>query len=283
MSAAPIRAWLVDAARRIEAALGPSRVRCIALPPVLEAPGKEGEFCAVQLDDGSVGLSFALLGGALRQLHARPARAAGTPAAELVEGYASGDGPERALGLATINALTRRLYDRAGFAPGDSADSFGALDLRPGDRLGMVGHFSPLIRQARALDIPVVVLELRADLVREEPGLVVTLDAQRLGGCNKIVSTSSLLLNDTFEQVAAHWRHAQAVAIVGPSAGCPPDALFAAGASAVGCAWVVDPQAFLARVAAGEKWGTTARKVTLTPPGYPGLDRLLEAAAARPA
>jgi uncharacterized protein (DUF4213/DUF364 family) len=122
------------------------------------------------------------------------------------------------------------------------------------------------------------VLELKAELVREEPGLAVTLDPGRLADCNKIVSTSTLLLNDTFEQVASYWRHADAVAIVGPSAGCPPDALFAAGVSAVGAAWVGDADSFLARVDAGEKWGGAAHKVTVTPQRYPGFERLLAAA-----
>ena len=49
----------------------------------------------------------------------------------------------------------------------------------------------------------------------------------------------------------------------------------AAGVSAVGAAWVIDAEAFLARVAAGEKWDETSRKVTLTPQRYPGLDALL--------
>jgi hypothetical protein len=43
----------------------------------------------------------------------------------------------------------------------------------------------------------------------------------------------------------------------------------------VGTAWVADPQAFLAHVAAGEKWGASSRKVTLTPERYPGLQALL--------
>jgi uncharacterized protein (DUF4213/DUF364 family) len=269
-----VRDWLVDAAQRIEAALGPARVARIVLPPLAEKPGKEGEFCAVQLDDGSVGLAFTLLDGTLGALHARGADA-GCAAMELVRGYAAGDGAARALGLATINALTRRLFDRAGFVPDDSVDSFGSLRLVPGDRLGMVGHFTPLIEQARALGIPVTVLELKPELVREEPGLVVTLDARRLAGCNKIVSTSTLLLNDTFERVSGAWRAAEAVAIVGPSAGCPPDPLFAAGVCAVGTAWIADAHSFLARVAAGEKWGASSRKVTLTPQRYPGFDALL--------
>lgn len=274
MNAPSIRHWLVDAARRIDARLGPARVERLVLPPLMEAPSKEGEFCAVQLDDGAVGLAFTLLEGTLAALHRRNLRVAGAPAMALVEGYRTGDAPARTVGLATINALTRRLYERAGFVPDESSDSF-SLALAPGDRLGMVGHFGSLIREARSLGVPVTVLELRRELVREEPGLVVTLDPERLAGCNKIVSTSTLLLNDTFEQVSALWRGAEAVAIVGPSAGCPPDPLFAAGVSAVGTAWVSDPAAFLAHVAAGEKWGASSRKVTLTPERYPGLEAML--------
>ena len=66
-----VRDWLVGAAQRIDAALGPARVKRIVLPPLVERPGKEGEFCAVQLDDGSVGMAFTLLGGTLGELHAR--------------------------------------------------------------------------------------------------------------------------------------------------------------------------------------------------------------------
>ncbi len=273
----PVRRWLAEAALRIDAALGPARVARAVLPPLAEQPGKEGEFCAVQLDCGSVGLAFTLIEGTLATLHAR-GQSRGRAAAELVRGYAEGDMAERTLGLATINALTRRLHDRAGYAPDGSVDSFGALELAAGDRLGMIGHFTPLIRQARDLGVPVTVLELKPELVREEPGLIVTLDPARLAGCDKIVTTSTLLLNDTLEAVSALWRGARAVAMVGPSAGCPPDPLFAAGVTTVGTAWVEDAEDFLARVAEGARWGASSRKVTLTPQQYPGFDALLEKA-----
>ena len=45
--------------------------------------------------------------------------------------------------------------------------------------------------------------------------------------------------------------------------------------SAVGSAWIAEPAAFLARVAAGQKWGAASRKVTLTPQRYPGFEALL--------
>ena len=65
MSVPTVRSWLVDAAQRIDAALGPARVKRIVLPPLADRPGKEGEFCAVELDDGSVGLALTLLDGTL--------------------------------------------------------------------------------------------------------------------------------------------------------------------------------------------------------------------------
>jgi len=104
VKAPPVGCWLVDAAGRIEAALGPSRVERLVLPPLVDQPGKEGEFCAVQLDDGTVGLSFTLLGGTLRQLHARTDLAAGMPATDLVSGYLTGDGAARALGVCAAEA-----------------------------------------------------------------------------------------------------------------------------------------------------------------------------------
>jgi len=280
VNAPPVRRWLVEAAERIDVALGPARVERVALPPLVKDSGEDGGFCAVQLDDGRVGVAFVLFGHTFETLHGnRPER--GLTAATLVRGYASDDAAARTLGLAAINALARRLYDRAGFVPEGSVDSFGSLSLQRGDRLGMIGHFAPLIGAARALGVPVTVLELRPELVRDEPGLVVTLDARRLAECNKIVSTSSLLLNDTFEQVSGAWRGADAVAIVGPSAGCPPDPLFAAGASTVGTVWVAEPETFLARLSAGDKWGGSTRKVTITRQRYPGLEALLRAPEGR--
>lgn len=272
-----VRHWLIEAAARIDAALGPVRIERVVLPPLLDAPGQMGEFCAVQLDDGSIGIAFALIDGALGALYRDHLATGlhGRVASELAAGYGSDDGGLRALGLATINALTQRLFARAGFVPDAATDSFGTLSLAAGDRLGMVGFFPPLVTKARALGIPVTVLELKPELVREEPGLTVTLDAARLAGCNKIVSTSTLLLNDTFELLAPQFCAAQAVALVGPTAGCLPDPLFAAGVTAVGGSRVVAADEFFARCAAGERWGETTRKFTLTAADYPGFEYLL--------
>jgi uncharacterized protein (DUF4213/DUF364 family) len=200
---------------------------------------------------------------------------AGMPALDLARRYASATGAQRALGFATVNALTRHLFDRARYEPRAAGGSIGDLALRPGDHLGMIGLFPPLVRQVLASGAQLTVVELRADLAGPRDGWHVTLDAGELAHCNKILSTSTVLLNDTLEAVLERCRHAERVALVGPGAGCLPDPLFARGVTLLGGTWVVDAESFKAALAAGQPWGAHTRKFALGRDGYPGFDRLL--------
>jgi uncharacterized protein (DUF4213/DUF364 family) len=249
-------------------------------PPDRRGTGKSGEFCALALGDGSVGTAFVLLGDTLARLQAHsPADYAGRPALEVARLFASGDPVERALGLAAINAVTQHVYRRAGYEPDLAADSLGSLALQSGDRVGMIGYFPPLVPRVRALGLPLTVVELRAELAREEPGLTVTLDPKRLTDCNKIVSTSTVLLNDTLEEILGHCRHAEALALVGPSASCFPDPLFARGVTSLGGYWVLDAQTFMRRAEALEPWGESGKKSCVARAAYPGTQTLLRKAA----
>lgn len=270
-------AELVDAVRRIAAALPPPPVARVIVPaPEHAAPEKDGSFLAVQLEGGATGLCYVLLGDTRARLQALDAGAlAGRGALALAEGFASPDPAARALGLAAVNALTRHLLDRAGFAPDPAADAFGSIGAAPGGRLGMIGFFPPLVRRAREQGIALTVLELKGELVREEPGLTVTLDPGRLAGCDAVVSTSTVLLNDTLDGVLAAARGARELVVVGPSASFVPDALFARGVTATGGAWVRDPALLAARMAAGERWGEAAGKFSLRRDGWPGLDAVI--------
>jgi hypothetical protein len=271
---------LVSIASRIEDALRPPAVERVLLP-VLDGDELRGSFCAVQLSDGSTGLSFVLLGDTRERLaRTDPAAFAGRRALALAAGLGDGDPGARALALAAVNALSRHLFDRAGYAPDLAAHSLGSLPLGPGDRLGMVGFFPPLVPRAREAGVPLTVLELKPELVREEPGLTVTLDPARLAGCNKIVCTSATILNGSLEDVLVHARGCAEFVLVGPSASCVPDPLFARGVTAIGGAWVTDPATLAERLARGEPWGDAARKFSLRDDGgWPGLDALVRRAA----
>ena len=78
------------------------------------------------------------------------------------------------------------------------------------------------------------VLELRADLAGAHPGFEVTLDPAALRTCDKVLMTSTVLLNDSLDAVLAQCRQARAVAMIGPGAGCLPEPLFARGITALG-------------------------------------------------
>ncbi|HSD61466.1 MAG TPA: DUF364 domain-containing protein [Burkholderiales bacterium] len=269
---------LLAIARRIADVLGAPEVTAVHIPPWQEDPGRDAEFCAVRLTDGSVGTAYVLLEDTLQRIQQRRGEAPRS-ALDMAQGFADSDPVDRALGLAAINALSQSLFRRGGFVPDFATNSLGSLDLGPGDHLGMIGFFRPLLERVRARSVPLTVLELQAHLVREEPGFAVTLDPGRLAACNKIVSTSTVLLNDSLDGLLERVRHAEQFVIIGPSAGCVPDPLFERGVSAVGGSLVTDADAFMRRAAASEPWGDAARKYHIARgTGYPGIAALMERA-----
>jgi uncharacterized protein len=280
---APV-AELLQLVEQAAAALPLPAVAQALFPPDRKGTGKTGEFCALRLADDSVGTAFVLLGDTLARIQeVRPGELVGQRALDVARRFADDDPVERALGLAAINAITQHVFRRAGYEPDLATNSLGSLRIGPGDRVGMIGFFPPLVERVRALGLPLTVVELRAELVQEAPGLSVTLDPKRLAGCNKIVSTSTVLLNDTLEEILAHCRHAEALALVGPSASCFPDPLFARGVTTMGGYWVLDPAVFMRRAAALEPWGDAGKKSCVQRAAYPGTKALLQKAVRRSA
>ena len=272
----PVVGELLELVAEAAAALTLPAAAQAIFPPDREGLGKPGEFCALRLADGSVGTAFVLLGDTLARMHARPAgEFVGRPALEIARHFASDEPAERAWGLAAVNAVTQHVFRRARYEPELAADSLGSLRIGAGDRVGMIGFFPPLVERVRALGLPLTVVELRAELVQEAPGLSVTLDARRLAACNKILSTSTVLLNDTLDEILAACRHAEALALVGPSASCFPDPLFARGVTTLGGYWVVDSVSFMRRAAALEPWGDAGQKSNVQRASYPGTKALL--------
>lgn len=255
------------------------RIRALHLPPLeaAECVAGKGEFCALELEDGSLGLSYVLLDDMLARLHAA-GDGLGLPGADAIEvarRYAGADSFGRTVGFAAANALTRCLYDRAGFAPPASRDSIGEMDPRPGEHIGMIGLFRPLLGRVLDSGARLTVVELKADLAGEAGGYRVTLDAAELESCDKVVSTSTLLLNDTLDRMLGHCRRARWFAMVGPGAGCVPDALFARGVTLLGGNWVTDAAGFLDALGRGESTSPYSLKTALTAAAYPGFAALL--------
>ena len=257
------------------------RVRALHLPPAQAVLGHRGEFCAVELADGSLGLSYVCLGDTLAQLRqgTTALAPAGTDALELARAFADQHGPARVVGFATANAISRCLFDRAGFRPPDSSDSIGQMNPQPGDSIGMIGLFRPLLQRVLKSGARLTVVELKTELAGQHDGYRVTLDAKELGACSKVISTSTLLLNDTLDEMLAQCRSAHWFAMIGPSAGCLPDALFARGVTLLGGNWIRDREGFIAALTSGMPHSEFTSKYALTPDGYPGWRELIQRAS----
>ena len=256
------------------------RVRALHLPPARPDVDNRGKFCALELEDGSLGLSYVLLDDTLERLRdgANEFGLVGADALAVAHRYASTDGIERTLGFAAANALTRCLYDRAGFHPNNSTDSIGQLNPTSGERIGMIGLFMPLLGRILGAGAQLTVVELRPELVGQRDGYRVTLNPDDLAECGKVISTSTLLLNDSLDRMLACCRGARWFAMVGPSAGCLPDALFARGVTLLGGSWIRDRQGFIAALTSGAPHGEFANKYAITPDAYPGWHELIQRA-----
>jgi uncharacterized protein len=253
------------------------RIRALHLPPIRPLQDNRGEFCTLELEDGSLGLSYVLLDDTLTRLCTEldSLGLSGADPMAVARRYASDGGLWRTIGFAAANALTRCLFDRAGFRPDDSTDSIGQMHPGPDDHIGMIGLFTPLIERILTTGARLTVVELKVELVGHRDGYCVTLDPGQLSDCTKVISTSTLLLNDTLDRIVASCPRARWFAMVGPSAGCLPDALFARGVTLVGGNWVHDREGFIAALKAGEPLGDHASKFALTVAHYPGWGALL--------
>lgn len=267
---------LLDLVARIAAIAPLPEVTALHLPAPAASGSRDGEFCGLELADGSIGLSYLLLGDTLqRLLAAQPgASLAGMPAPTLAGWYADADPVRRTLGFAAVNAISQHFLRRAGYAFDWATDSIGLLDPQPGDRIGMVGLFRGLVDRIVDRGARLTVLELKPEAAGDFDGYRVTLDPHELAGCNKILSTTTILLNDTVEQVLAACGGARYLALVGPGGGCLPDPLFDRGVTMLGGTAIVDRDGFAVAIARGEPWSAFARKYCLVRDRYPGFEAL---------
>ena len=187
----------------------------------------------------------------------------GREAVHLARLYTGAQMWQRAVGMAAINAISQFAFEAWGYPLPETAKTLGALDIAPDDHVGMVGYFPPLVDQIRALGARLTVVELNERWLQSAPRFEVTLDAERLEGCNKVISTGTVLINQTLDGLLARCRGASEFALVGPTVGCLPEPLFDRGVTVLGGTRVVDTAEFKRRWAAQEKWRAATRRYVL--------------------
>jgi uncharacterized protein (DUF4213/DUF364 family) len=243
---------------------------------------KSSKFGALVLEDGTVGLTYVDLGEARQEFQdtVKPESFAGAPVLELARLYAEQRDWQRVLGMAAINAISQYLFIASRYPLVESTSTVEMLDPGAHDHIGMVGYFPSLVQRIRDMKLPLTVIELDPQWLQQGDNFEVTLDPSRLSGCNKILCTGTMLINQTLDPVLQFAGNAEQIIQVGPTVGCLPDPLFCRGITAVGGRQVVDCEHFLELWKSGEPWNVATRRYSIAAGGYPGYQELIERARA---
>ena len=262
---------------RIAESVALPAIRKFHVAPHQEGPEKISKFGAMTLDDDTVGLTYVDLNDAMRDLQSRPERheLVGCSPVEAARLYAGEAGWQRSLGMAAINAISQHVLKRSRYALTGTGNTLGLLEFEPGDHVGMVGYFPPLVDQMSAMGVPLTVIELDRKWLQRDNGIEVTLDPTRLSQCNKIICTGTILVNQTLDAVLSHSKGAEAIYLIGPTVGCLPDPLFKRGVTAAGGRQVVNCDQFIKLWRTGQPWRGATQRYTIVAEEYPGFETLV--------
>ena len=169
-------------------------------------------YIGVRLDNDSTGIAAVLFDALPHDCTVVPGTGsfAGSPATELLQYLVAGKNPlEIAIGLATANALIEPSPNNI-----DDREATTYLHLQKGEKVTMVGLFSPLVARIRATGAKLTIIE------KNSSRMEILGDAEKkdaLKSCDVAIITATTLLNNTFEETINLLGTPHAVAIMGPS------------------------------------------------------------------
>jgi uncharacterized protein (DUF4213/DUF364 family) len=234
-------------------------------------------YTAVQIAEGHVGVAFTPRGLTdsvccpQSAADAPPAgRMAGRNAWELAEYAQSTVSLRRAVGVATLNALsalalTRREMRDVCLLPG--ADALDAAEVQPDDRVALVGAFIPFIKALRGHVADLWIIDKHPEALKPdekhfwrppEQALRVLADA------SVVIMTGSTLVEGGTDDLLDTAQGARRVVMAGPTASPWPPTFFARGVDVLGGIRVTDGPKLLQIVSEGGSgyfFGQGAEKV----------------------
>ncbi len=202
-----------------------------------------------------------------------PGRLRGRRALDLLKEAGAASGIRRAVGIAVMNALADLCWTRRPLPDLElrwGVDAFDATEIRPDDKVIVVGAFVPFLRALKRRGIDYLVLEndpatLKADELpffrpaEQAPAIMPTADV--------VLITGTTLVNDTLDGLLSQLRPETRVTLVGPTVSLLPDAFMRRGVDVLGGVRVTAPDDFLDVLAEGGSgyhfFGRSAERVVL--------------------
>jgi uncharacterized protein (DUF4213/DUF364 family) len=202
-----------------------------------------------------------------------PGKLHGRPALDLAKEALGDNGIRRAVGIAAMNALAdtcwrRRAHQEVELRLG--IDAFDATEMRPGEKIVVVGAFVPFLRELKRRRQPFLVLEQDPATLKAEE-LPFFRPAEQAGSvvpeADVLLITGTTLLNDTLENLLSLAKPKARVTMIGPTVSLLPDAFLRRGADILGTVRITAPDEFLETLAEGGSGyhflGRSAQKIVL--------------------
>ena len=203
-------------------------------------------YVGVQLDNEASGMAAVLpdVTAGDRMILSEAGRYAGAPAADLLIDQENGTNVlQRIISLAIANALIEPPADTT-----EDREATTYFNLKPGEKVAMVGFFSPLVERIRATGAILTVIEKNPDRL----ALLTPDDKQQaLKNCDVAIITATTLLNHTFEETIAALGKPRVVALMGPSTPLVPDIFWDTPVTHLGGAVVADSRRVLQIISEG--------------------------------
>ncbi|MBW1919567.1 MAG: DUF364 domain-containing protein [Deltaproteobacteria bacterium] len=175
-------------------------------------------YTAVMLANGQTGVAFTFHDGMKKGCTIFSGRhpLAGCNASDLLAYLGSKDRVEMAVALATANAIANKM--NAGFVGGDTLEH---VPINPGDRVGMVGYFGPVLPRLKKKTSSILVFEqikkVGGDIFPEEDAYLM------LPECDVALITSTSILNHTIDRLLESVKGCREVVLLGASTPLLPE------------------------------------------------------------
>ena len=234
---------------------------------------KDAQFMAISLEGGAAGISFVLLPDDQMEKYSalHPSDFIKKNPRTFALEFGKDDPLKEMISLAAINAICQHVMREIDYSVDSATDSLGLLSVSEGDRIGMVGLFYGLVKTIEKANAEVVVIEKNKQLLQEFPELPITMDVTKLRKCNKILCTSTTILNNSLDEILAQCSPDTFVSIIGPTAGYFPDPLFVRGVDVVGGRIVKNGDLLLQLLAEKKRWGEATQKICFQKETYTGI------------
>lgn len=241
-------------------------------------------YTAVRLSDGHVGAAFTPRG--LTDSVCCPQSAAAAPLAgrlaggnawSLAEYALSRAALRRAVGVATLNALSALALDRreipeAQLLPG--VDALDAAGVRPQDQVALVGAFIPFIKKLRHGVAALWVIDKHPEALKPDEKYLwcpPEKAAETIKKASLVIITGSTLVEGGTDELLQSVRSPCRVVMAGPTASPWPPTFFARGVDVLGGIRVTDGHRLLKVVSQGGSgyfFGDCAEKVSIVRVDY---------------